>query len=83
MIPIMEYLGIDIACPGNHDYDFGIKHFKNLTSLIKTQPITWLMSNVVDPLTMKTIDPCIESYIKEVNNTKVRKINFKIKLIFR
>ncbi|KAF2739654.1 Metallo-dependent phosphatase [Polyplosphaeria fusca] len=46
MIPILNGIGTDVACVGNHDLDFGVKQFRNLTSQCK---FPWLLANVLDP----------------------------------
>ncbi|KAF4125473.1 2',3'-cyclic-nucleotide 2'-phosphodiesterase/5'- or 3'-nucleotidase, 5'-nucleotidase family [Geosmithia morbida] len=46
MVPVLNAIGTDCACVGNHDFDFGIKQFENLTS--KTT-FPWLLANVLDP----------------------------------
>ncbi|CAG8475686.1 8702_t:CDS:2 [Ambispora gerdemannii] len=45
MIPPLNELTIDVACFGNHDFDFGLP---NLARLIKKTNFPWLLSNVVD-----------------------------------
>ncbi|KAF2706322.1 5'-nucleotidase-like protein [Pleomassaria siparia CBS 279.74] len=46
MVPILNGIGTDVACVGNHDLDFGVKQFRHLTSQC-TFP--WLLANVLDP----------------------------------
>ncbi|KAJ4360576.1 uncharacterized protein N0V89_001142 [Didymosphaeria variabile] len=46
MVPILNGIGTDVACVGNHDLDFGVKQYMNLTSQC-TFP--WLLANVIDP----------------------------------
>ncbi|KAF2800644.1 Metallo-dependent phosphatase [Melanomma pulvis-pyrius CBS 109.77] len=46
MVPILNGIGTDVACVGNHDLDFGVKQFRHLTSQC-TFP--WLLANVFDP----------------------------------
>ncbi|KAF2867011.1 5'-nucleotidase-like protein [Massariosphaeria phaeospora] len=46
MVPILNEVGTDVACVGNHDLDFGVKQFRHLSSQC-TFP--WLLANVHDP----------------------------------
>jgi len=43
MVQALNYIGIDVACYGNHDFDFGLDH---LVDLAKQNNFPWLMSNV-------------------------------------
>merc|ERR1740121_2758497 len=43
MIQALNYIGIDVACYGNHDFDFGLDHLVNMA---KQNNFPWLMSNV-------------------------------------
>ncbi|KAK2841654.1 hypothetical protein FQN49_006042 [Arthroderma sp. PD_2] len=44
MVPVLNHLNIDLACYGNHDFDFG-EH--RLIELSKKTNFPWLLSNVV------------------------------------
>ncbi|MCJ1445066.1 MAG: hypothetical protein MMC23_005571 [Stictis urceolatum] len=46
MVPVLNQIGTDVACVGNHDLDFGVKQFRHLSSKC-TFP--WLLANVLDP----------------------------------
>ncbi|KIW20494.1 hypothetical protein PV08_01069 [Exophiala spinifera] len=46
MVPVLNKIGTDAACVGNHDLDFGVKQFRSLASHC-TFP--WLLANVLDP----------------------------------
>lgn len=46
MVPILNDIGTDVACVGNHDLDFGVTQFRHLAEQC-TFP--WLLSNVLDP----------------------------------
>ncbi|UNI20523.1 hypothetical protein JDV02_006602 [Purpureocillium takamizusanense] len=46
MVPVLNSIGTDCACVGNHDYDFGIKQFEHLASKCD---FPWLLANVLDP----------------------------------
>ena len=44
-VPAVNELGIDVACLGNHDFDFGLP---NLKALVRDSNFPWLLSNVFD-----------------------------------
>ncbi|KAF2020737.1 ser/Thr protein phosphatase family protein [Aaosphaeria arxii CBS 175.79] len=46
MIPVLNAIGTDVACVGNHDLDFGVKQFRHLSTQCK---FPWLLANVLDP----------------------------------
>lgn len=46
MTPILNTIGTDCACVGNHDLDFGVMQFRYLTG--KTN-FPWLVANILDP----------------------------------
>ena len=50
MIPILNAMGVQAACLGNHDLDFGIDHF---VSLKGQWNFPWLAANVLDKHTGK------------------------------
>ncbi|GMI18964.1 hypothetical protein TeGR_g4904 [Tetraparma gracilis] len=43
MVPVLNASHVDVACMGNHDFDFGIE---NLESLTRVCDFPWLLSNV-------------------------------------
>jgi 5'-nucleotidase len=43
MVPVLNNLGTDVACVGNHDLDFGVKQFRNLAAQCN---FPWLLANV-------------------------------------
>eukprot|EP00882_Tetradesmus_deserticola_P031535 GHRQ01035664.1.p1 GENE.GHRQ01035664.1~~GHRQ01035664.1.p1 ORF type:complete len:184 (+),score=62.10 GHRQ01035664.1:257-808(+) len=45
MVPVLKAAGVQAACVGNHDFDFGIKNFRELA---KECGFPWLMANVLD-----------------------------------
>ncbi|KAF0488042.1 Metallo-dependent phosphatase [Gigaspora margarita] len=45
MVPALNAFGIDAACLGNHDFDFGVPTLKRLVAMSN---FPWLLSNVVD-----------------------------------
>ncbi|KAJ4398217.1 hypothetical protein N0V85_006343 [Neurospora sp. IMI 360204] len=46
MVPILNKIGTQCACVGNHDLDFGVLQFQHLTSKCA---FPWLLANVLDP----------------------------------
>lgn len=46
MVPVLNGTGIDVACLGNHDLDFGMEQFSYLA---KQCTFPWLVANVLDP----------------------------------
>lgn len=46
MVPILNKIGTDVACLGNHDLDFGVEQFKHLAEQCN---FPWLVANVDDP----------------------------------
>ena len=46
MIPVMNGIGVDAACVGNHEFDFGAAHF---AFLAKECEFPWLLANIFDP----------------------------------
>ncbi|KAF2261954.1 5'-nucleotidase-like protein [Lojkania enalia] len=46
MVPILNGIGTDVACVGNHDLDFGVRQYRHLTSRCD---FPWLLANVLDP----------------------------------
>ncbi|KNE59811.1 hypothetical protein AMAG_05269 [Allomyces macrogynus ATCC 38327] len=43
LVPVLNALGFDATCYGNHDFDFGVPQLESLTSQTN---FPWLMSNV-------------------------------------
>ena len=43
MVPILNSCQIEVACMGNHDFDFGVE---NLEKLVSQTKFPWLLSNV-------------------------------------
>ncbi|KAH6714203.1 5'-nucleotidase [Leptodontidium sp. MPI-SDFR-AT-0119] len=46
MVPVLNGIGTDVACVGNHDLDFGVRQFRHLAGQCK---FPWLLANVTDP----------------------------------
>ncbi|CAG8444830.1 8501_t:CDS:2 [Ambispora leptoticha] len=69
MIPAINEFKIDVACFGNHDFDFGLP---NLSSLIKKTNFPWLLSNVVDEKTGESpVNGGKKWHILEKNRLKI------------
>lgn len=46
MVPVLNHIGTDVACVGNHDLDFGVPKFSELAAECS---FPWLLANVLDP----------------------------------
>ena len=46
MVPVLNDIGVDAACVGNHEFDFGAAHFAYLA---KDCSFPWLLANMNDP----------------------------------
>ncbi|KAI0582979.1 Metallo-dependent phosphatase [Pyrenophora tritici-repentis] len=46
MVPVLNNIGTDVSCVGNHDLDFGVKQYRHLTAKCN---FPWLLANVLDP----------------------------------
>lgn len=46
MVAVLNNIGADVACVGNHDLDFGVEQFRALADQCK---FPWLLANVLDP----------------------------------
>ncbi|OJD29792.1 5-nucleotidase [Diplodia corticola] len=46
MVPVLNGIGTDCACVGNHDLDFGVRQYRHLTGQCN---FPWLLANVLDP----------------------------------
>ncbi|XP_061189980.1 mannosylglucosyl-3-phosphoglycerate phosphatase-like [Saccostrea echinata] len=68
MIPILNAVGTHAAVFGNHDFDFGVDHLCEMTEKTK---FPWLLSNVTDNLTKKSLADGQESCVIEWNGYKV------------
>ena len=67
MVPILNNIGTDIACAGNHDFDFGAAQFEKLQPKCE---FPWVLSNVLDPSEGKDVPlgHCHKTYIWEASN---------------
>ncbi|GAB5368594.1 hypothetical protein AAMO2058_001333000 [Amorphochlora amoebiformis] len=60
MPPVLNKIGVHVACYGNHDFDFGEETAKQLTSQTK---FPWLLSNIVNKKTKLPLGDAKESII--------------------
>lgn len=44
MIPFLKRAKVDVACVGNHDLDFGVERFQELSEMCE---FPWLLSNIL------------------------------------
>lgn len=68
MLNFTDNFKIDVACVGNHDFDFGVDHFiklKNQTNF------PWLLTNVFDSKTNKPFGDTIDHVILEHEGIKI------------
>lgn len=68
MIKPLNAFGIDLACLGNHDFDYELEHVLELTQ--KTN-FPWLLSNIYDKRTQRRLAEGLETYIIEKNGIKI------------
>lgn len=68
MVACLNNFGIDCACIGNHDFDFGVER---LTVLIQETNFPWLISNVVDKYTNKPLANAKVKHILQVGELKI------------
>ncbi|RMZ95271.1 trifunctional nucleotide phosphoesterase -like, partial [Brachionus plicatilis] len=68
MVPILNRFKVDIACVGNHDFDFGIE---SLDQLINETTFPWLISNVLDAETNKPLTIAEQKHILTFNDIKI------------
>ncbi|WWC73295.1 uncharacterized protein I206_107262 [Kwoniella pini CBS 10737] len=68
MVPLLNALELDVACVGNHDFDFGYPH---LTKLIESTSFPWLLSNIIDERTGSVPDTLNRFWITERCGLKI------------
>ncbi|KAK9465755.1 Metallo-dependent phosphatase-like protein [Lipomyces arxii] len=68
MIEILnnDHIGVDVACYGNHDFDFGVEQ---LISLKRQCDFPWMIANVL--LDDVPIAEGVECYVKEVAGIRI------------
>ena len=67
MVPFLNEFGTDIACVGNHDFDFGAAQFEKLAPRCN---FPWLLTNVFDPSEGENVPlgHCHRTYMWEASN---------------
>ena len=60
MVEIMNLIGVEYGCLGNHDFDFGLDVTEEM---LNRSSATWLLSNIVDPVTKKPLCGAHESVL--------------------
>jgi 5'-nucleotidase len=64
----MNNLDVDVACMGNHDFDFGEPTLK---SLVRETNFPWLLSNVIDSESGNPLANGKKFHILEKNDLKL------------
>lgn len=60
LFPIKE-CKVDVACPGNHDFDYPLHRVEEL---FKKSEIPWVLSNVFHAETKANLANCLPHYTK-------------------
>ncbi|WWC64228.1 uncharacterized protein I303_106837 [Kwoniella dejecticola CBS 10117] len=68
MVPLLNALELDVACVGNHDFDFGYPH---LTKLIESTTFPWLLSNIIDERTGTVPETLKKYWVTERRGVKI------------
>jgi len=68
MLPCLNELGINAACLGNHDLDFGLEVLETLTS---AAAFPWIVSNAVNEATNQPIGNAAEYHIFDWGGCKI------------
>lgn len=75
MVPLLEALKIDMACYGNHDFDFGEERLKELS---RKTSFPWLLSNAFHKsphgkkASATTLLACADNYVvREVDGFRI------------
>ncbi|GBC00114.1 hypothetical protein RclHR1_03750013 [Rhizophagus clarus] len=68
MIPVINNLSVDVACMGNHDFDFGEPTLK---ALVRETNFPWLLSNVLDSESGNPFANGKKFHIMEKNDLKL------------
>ncbi len=68
MVPVLNSCLVDVACMGNHDFDFGIE---NLESLVADCDFPWLMSNVIFKPTGRALAEGHTTVVKTIGGRKI------------
>ncbi|KAL7533326.1 hypothetical protein ACHAXR_005170 [Thalassiosira sp. AJA248-18] len=73
MVPALNAIGIDVACLGNHDLDFGIQEFRELKDDCN---FPWLCSNAWDRRLTEPLGGCDEYIVLDKSKDGGPKILF-------
>ena len=68
MIKPLNAFGIDLACYGNHDFDYELDHVQKL---VRQTNFPWLLSNIIDRRTGRRLGDALESYVFHGNGLKI------------
>lgn len=68
MAPVLDGLGIDVACYGNHDFDFGEARLVELTRQTR---FPWLLANAVSADGSRLLAGAREYAVKEVAGYRI------------
>jgi 5'-nucleotidase len=68
IIEVWNALGLDFACLGNHEFDFGDEV---LIERMKESKFTWLGANVIDRRTNKTFNDTPPFVIRDIGGIKI------------
>lgn len=68
MVHCLNTLKIDIACFGNHEFDFEIEHTLKLT---KACNFPWLLGNITFSSTGKTLGDGLIEHVIEKNGLRI------------
>lgn len=68
IIKVMNHLGYDAGCPGNHEFDWGAETARRVLSEAR---FPWVSANLREAATGKPWGPCQEYILKQVGPLKV------------
>lgn len=68
MIPVLNQCGVECACFGNHEFEFGVNHLYEFT---QATHFPWLLSNVKDIRTMRPLADGKQHHIIERKDKKI------------
>jgi 5'-nucleotidase len=68
MIKPLNSFGIDLACFGNHDFDYSLERVRELIDMTN---FPWLLSNVFDDRTERRLADALEFKIIDKNGVKI------------
>lgn len=68
MVTALNEIGINTACYGNHDFDFGVE---DLVSLASQNNFPWLISNVIDKTTQRPLAEGVATRVLDFHGRKI------------